>query len=268
MTPSSIASNAPSADDPAAAPNQRVVRRLFESILNSGKLEQLDEVIGAEYVGTQGELGPAAFRAVISRLRSGMPDLTYTLDELVSSGDLVSVRWHMRGTHTGTLNGYPPTHKTLENTGMAIFELREGKVVRGSLETDRLGFLQQLGVLPPLVGLAPRPDLRFHVDRFKVPEAARGEFEAAMTQNLRFLRTLPGFVGHTVLQNSSGGSPEALRPRELTTIVIWQNQQALEAAGARMKSHLAETGFDPAASLSKWGVTLERAVFQAPVGLQ
>jgi hypothetical protein len=44
---------------------------------------------------------------------------------------------------------------------MAIFRLRDGKVVGATLETDRLGFLQQLGAVPPDgVLLSPRAEPR------------------------------------------------------------------------------------------------------------
>jgi hypothetical protein len=37
----------------------------------------------------------------------------------------------------------------MTNTGTAIFRFREGKIVAAALETDRLGFLQQVGAIPP-----------------------------------------------------------------------------------------------------------------------
>jgi hypothetical protein len=35
------------------------------------------------------------------------------------------------------------------NTGMAVFHLRDGRIVAGKMETDRLGFLMAIGVLTP-----------------------------------------------------------------------------------------------------------------------
>jgi len=41
-----------------------------------------------------------------------------------------------------------PTHKRVTNTGIVIYQFRDGKVVRNWLETDRLGALQQIGAVP------------------------------------------------------------------------------------------------------------------------
>ena len=66
------------------------------------------------------------------------------------------MRWHWTGTHKGPFRTFAPTGKTMTNTGTAIFQLRDGKIVAASLETDRLGFLQQMEIVPPdAVLLAP-----------------------------------------------------------------------------------------------------------------
>jgi hypothetical protein len=43
------------------------------------------------------------------------------------------------------------------DSGSGIFRLREQKIVGSALETDRLGFLQQLGVVAPDEQLLPPP---------------------------------------------------------------------------------------------------------------
>jgi hypothetical protein len=46
------------------------------------------------------------------------------------------------------------------------------------------------------VDFANHPNLRFRIDSFSVPAAARGEFDATMKRNLVFIEKLPGFHGH------------------------------------------------------------------------
>src|SRR5262245_3209463 len=48
------------------------------------------------------------------------------------------------------------------------------------------------------------PDRCFRIDSFSVPESARAEFEAAMLRNLKYLETLPGFMGHVVFEKADG----------------------------------------------------------------
>src|SRR5262249_41450532 len=105
--------------------------------------------------------GRAAFLIPIEALREGFPDIHYTLEDLLAEGDKVAVRWHWKGTHRATFHGpggvYPATGKVISNDGMAIFQLKDGRVVRSWLMTDRLGFLQEVGALPkgPLPAASP-----------------------------------------------------------------------------------------------------------------
>jgi hypothetical protein len=46
--------------------------------------------------------------------------------------------------------------KSVTNSGSGIFHFKDDKVVAAGLETDRLGFLQQIGAVPENVGLGPR----------------------------------------------------------------------------------------------------------------
>jgi steroid delta-isomerase-like uncharacterized protein len=138
------------------AQNKQSVQRLFETF-NHGDLSPIDTLVGPEYVGAQGDRGPAGFKAVVVGLRTAFPDLHYTLDDLMAEGDQVAVRWHWTGTHQAAFRAFPATGKAVANTGAGIFRLRDGKIVAAVLETDRLGFLEQIGAVPQGVGRGPRP---------------------------------------------------------------------------------------------------------------
>lgn len=136
--------------------NKRNVGKLFETF-NKGDLGLVDELVAPEYVGPQGDRGPAGFKGVVVGLRTAFPDLHYTVDDLVAEGDRVAVRWHWTGTHRAPFRAFPPTGKTVSNTGAGLFWFKEGKIVAAALETDRLGFLEQIGAVPENVGRGPRP---------------------------------------------------------------------------------------------------------------
>ncbi|HTQ02846.1 MAG TPA: ester cyclase [Polyangiaceae bacterium] len=129
--------------------NARTVRRLFEQGFNQRDFALIDELVDADYVDAAGERGPAAFRQLIERLHGAFPDITYTIDETVAEADAVAVRWRWTGTHRGVFRGIAPTERALTNTGAGIFRVRRGKVAAASIETDRLGFLQSIGVVAP-----------------------------------------------------------------------------------------------------------------------
>lgn len=142
--------------------NEQTVRRLFDACFTGGDLETLAQIVAADYEGAPGvggaapARGPGGLTATVTALRTAFPDIRYTVDDLVAAGDRVAVRWTWVGTHDGPYRGQAPTHARVHNEGMAIFVLRDGKLVAGAIQTDRLGFLQQLGVVSPEIGAPPR----------------------------------------------------------------------------------------------------------------
>jgi steroid delta-isomerase-like uncharacterized protein len=134
--------------------NKRDVRRLFETF-NQGDLTPIDQLVGPEYAGAQGDRGPDGFKAVVRGLRTAFPDLHYTIDEIMAEEDRVAVRWHWTGTHQGPFRAFAATGRSVSNSGAGIFQVVGGKIVSAALETDRLGFLEQIGAVPPNVGRGP-----------------------------------------------------------------------------------------------------------------
>ena len=135
--------------------NKRRVEKLFDTF-NHDDLAPLDDLVAPDYVAPQGGRGPAGFRVIVVGLRTAFPDIHYTVDEMVAEGNSVAVRWHWTGTHRGPFRAYAPTGKTVSNSGSGIFRFQDDKVVSAGLETDRLGFLQQIGAVPENIGLGPR----------------------------------------------------------------------------------------------------------------
>lgn len=127
---------------------KRTVTDLFEECFNRGRLEILPNLVGPSYRGPNGLSGPSALAATIAGVRSALPDVHYTLDDVVAENDRVAVRWHLAGTNDGSFRGFPATHKHVTSTGMAIFQFKDGKIVGSWRQTDQLGFLQQIGALP------------------------------------------------------------------------------------------------------------------------
>lgn len=129
------------------AHNKQLMRAVYEDHINTGRLEPLADLVSADYVSPTGERGPASFLANIAELRAGFPDIRFTIDQLIGEADRVVVQWSWQATHTGTFRGVAPTGKRITNSGIAIYQLAGGKIVRNWLETDRLGALQQMGAL-------------------------------------------------------------------------------------------------------------------------
>ena len=140
--------------------NKQVVRFLFEDGFNQQRPDVIDRLVAAEYVDATGERGPGAFKQVMARLRAAFPDIRYTIEDIIAEGDKVAIRWHWSGTHRGSFRGIPPTERSVTNSGAAIFRLNGGKVVSAALETDRLAFLQSIGVVPATESLFKAPPVK------------------------------------------------------------------------------------------------------------
>ena len=135
--------------------NKRCVTTLFETCFNAGDLGLLDELVSPEYVGPRGTRGPAGFREIVVGLRTAFPDIHYTIEDILADGDKVAVRWTWSGTHQAAFRAFGATGKAVSNTGTGIFRLRAGTIVGAVLETDRLGFLQQVGAVPAAIAAVP-----------------------------------------------------------------------------------------------------------------
>ena len=65
-----------------------------------------------------------------TEVRSAFPDMTFSVDLLIESDDLIVSNWTVRGTHTGTpFYGIGASGKPVEINGTAILRIRDGKIV-------------------------------------------------------------------------------------------------------------------------------------------
>jgi predicted ester cyclase len=124
--------------------NKTIVRKLYEDVINTGRLDDLDAYISADFDGG----GLETFRTNVATLLAGFPDIHFTVEDLIAEGDRVAARWTWVATHGGTFRGIAPTQRRVTNSGIVIYQLRDGRIVRNWLETDRLGALQQLEAAP------------------------------------------------------------------------------------------------------------------------
>ena len=135
--------------------NKQIIRALYEDVL-SGHRPLPDEWFAPDF-----PRGAASFHARLGELRQAFPDIQYTVLDLLAEGDRVAVRWQWLGTQRAAFRGFAPTQASVSNVGMAIFAFADGRIAGLEVQTDRLGFLQQLGVVPKDAALgapAPVPD--------------------------------------------------------------------------------------------------------------
>ena len=136
-----------------ASENEAVVRRNIDEAWNGGRFEALDETVAEQYVRHESALpspvhGRAELKETIRRYRDAFPDLNLEIEEMVSSGDLVTTRWLASGTHRGDLMGLEATNKRSVVTGLNLTRFLDGKVIEEWSEWNEAAMLRQLGALP------------------------------------------------------------------------------------------------------------------------
>lgn len=129
---------------------------MYDEALNKRQLSVLKLFVSGDYTGAGGSKGPEGFTTPLQPLIDAFPDLVWHVEEMVGEDNKIVVRWTLKGTHTAAFNEVAPTGKKVSNSGVGFFELRNGLVVAGAVYTDRLGFLQDLGLLPATIGATGR----------------------------------------------------------------------------------------------------------------
>ena len=86
-------------------------------------------------------------RAAFGRFTTGFPDLHFTIEDLISEGDKVVMRWTLRGTHLGVWRGIPATGRPIEWTLTDVYTVSNGRLANLARGADHLGLLKQLGVV-------------------------------------------------------------------------------------------------------------------------
>ena len=143
--------------------NAAIARRFYEEVFDEGNLDAADDFLAAGVADHEG------FKKSLAALFAAFPDLSVALEDVVSAGDKVIVRWTDRGTHRGEFLGVAPTGRRVATTGITVFRFAGGKIAEQWTNWDTLGLTAQLGATggPPrdLVGrvLASQEDERRRV---------------------------------------------------------------------------------------------------------
>ena len=129
--------------------NKAIYRRFIQEVFNEGRLDRLDELLSPSYVyrdappGTPP--GAEAIRQVVTMFRGAFPDLTVTIEDQVAEGDQVCSRTTTRGTHRGTLFGFPATGKVVTMPVLTMARIVDGRVAESWVKNDVVSLMNQLG---------------------------------------------------------------------------------------------------------------------------
>ena len=129
-----------------------IIQRYFDQVWSAGDERAQAQLIAPNYsgywliAGMPVRQGPAGHLAWLNAIRAAMPDLRYTIEDMVVGDDAVAVRTTMSGTHRGDFFGLPPTGRSVRVNQINIEHFRDGRIVSHHRVTDMAELMRQLGV--------------------------------------------------------------------------------------------------------------------------
>ncbi len=132
----------------SAETNVAVIQQVM-NLINDRNLDAAFQLYAADYVyhgpGGQELRGRDGIRGLWELFLSAFPDLNASVDESISEGDRVALRWRVTGTHTGEFLGIPASNRSMTLPITEVFRLENGILVEAWDQYDRQHLMEQIG---------------------------------------------------------------------------------------------------------------------------
>ena len=128
------------------------LERIPLEVFNQGNFGLIDELIAPDFVehSVQPGVPPTreGFKQVAIALRSAFPDLRYTVEDAIDTGDKIVHRLTASGTMKSDFLGIPATGTRATWTEIHIGRVDNGQLVEHWGLVDQMGMLVQRGIVP------------------------------------------------------------------------------------------------------------------------
>ena len=117
----------------SAEENKATLLRVVNE-LNKGKFDFIDDVFSPDFAfysptSPNWPRGLEGARKMITQLRSILPDVHATVEDIFAEGDKVAVRWTFRGTYQGEVRpGFPTPGERITITSISMYRFANGKI--------------------------------------------------------------------------------------------------------------------------------------------
>ena len=134
----------------AAEQNRETIRIWFEEGWNHNRNEELlFETFSPDWedgnpLRADQKIGIDGMRELIKAYRKAFPDAQFTITHLFADDTHAAIRYEVTATHYGEMFGLQPTGKQFFSTGIVLYDMKDGKIVRSWQELDLEGIIQQL----------------------------------------------------------------------------------------------------------------------------
>jgi steroid delta-isomerase-like uncharacterized protein len=130
--------------------NATIVRAFVDDVITNGNIEAADRYAWedvVEQVPLPGQ-GPGleGLKDILRAMRTGFPDIVFSIQEQIAEHDKVASRFEWTGTHNGEFLGIPATGRPVRVWGIVFDRLENGRIKETRIIMDTLGLMAQLGV--------------------------------------------------------------------------------------------------------------------------
>ena len=121
--------------------------RWFEEVWNQRNPDAITALTPADMRahGADGTVrGQAEFRQFYDMLVQTVPDLRIEIVNYVQGEGHVAVQWLTTGTHTGALDGWPPTGRAISVAGLTLMRVLGDSIIEAWDSFDMAGLLRTM----------------------------------------------------------------------------------------------------------------------------
>lgn len=128
--------------------NKQVMQRFVEFI-NTADIEIGKEIISEDAIfyapiSPEPLHGLEGYMMILNMMRSGLPNVQWSVDEMIAEDKAVAVRFTLSATHTAHFMGIPPTGKAVRITCINFYHFADGKIIQEEGLPDLFNLLQQI----------------------------------------------------------------------------------------------------------------------------
>jgi predicted ester cyclase len=130
--------------------NKALIRRVYE-LSTQKDVAKLFELYDPGYIEhlRNGDQSLEQLKAGIPVIFAALPDIKFTIEDIVAEGDKVAYRVTITGTHTGVpYMGVAPSGKKIEMRNTSIKRIANGRLAESWGTLDTLSAMRQLGLIP------------------------------------------------------------------------------------------------------------------------
>lgn len=134
-------------NDAASAPEVAAVAEQFYALVAAGRIDDAVLLAAPGFIG-HGLGGRDDLKRDLEMWAAAFPDLDITVEDTIVEDGRVAVRMRLRGTHTGTFAGLPPSGRHFEVRCTDVVRIADGRVAEAWPLVDLAGLLMQVGGIP------------------------------------------------------------------------------------------------------------------------